>query len=148
MKWAEPTIDRVFHISERLRKSDVEEVWLSHRKTAQEAVMQSWQSSQECRCIVTDAGLPVGITGLVGDRIWLLGTDDLAASKSRRLQLCKEGRGWVKHCLDVAGMPIGNDVYAKNKGSIRWLEVLGFNVSAPRPFGPSAALFCEFWRAA
>ena len=105
MKWAEPTVDRVLHISKRLRKSDVEEVWLSHRKTAQEAVMQSWQGSQECRCIVTNAGLPVGITGLVGDRIWLLGTDDLAASKSRRLQLCKEGRGWVKHCLDVAGMP-------------------------------------------
>jgi hypothetical protein len=52
----------------------------------------------------------------------------------------------VEYCLDRVGGPIGNDVYAKNKRSIRWLKHLGFQVEPPRPMGMSAALFCRFWR--
>ncbi len=146
MKWAEPVSHRVYEIGRNLREADRKEVWLSHRMTGLDAVLTSWQQSDLCRCIETDAGEPVGITGLVKNRIWMLGTDNLVATRERRLQLCKEGRQWVDHCLSVAGMAIGNDVYAKNTASIRWLKHLGFNVASPRPLGDSAALFCEFWR--
>lgn len=148
MKWAEATEERVLRVGMNLREEDKTEVWLSHQATPMEAVMDSWAESDLCRCIETDDGVPVGLTGLNGNRIWMLGTDELTATRSRRLQLCKEGRGWVEHCLEVAGMAIGNDVYSKNKASIRWLKHLGFSVAQPRPIGPSAALFCEFWRAA
>jgi len=148
MRWAEATEERVLRVGMNLREEDKTEVWLSHQATPMEAVMDSWAESDICRCIETDDGVPVGLTGLNGSRIWLLGTAELTATKTRRLQLCKEGRGWVEHCLRVAGMAIGNDVYSKNKASIRWLKHLGFSVAQPRPIGHSAALFCEFWRAA
>ena len=148
MKWAEATTERAFFVASNLREEDANEVWLSHRVKPREAVMQSWVESNVCRCIASDSGEPLALTGLVGNRIWLLGTENLTATKHRRLQLCKEGRGWVEHCLEVAGMAIGNDVYAKNTRSIRWLKHLGFSVASPRPLGQSGALFSEFWRAA
>jgi hypothetical protein len=146
MRWAMATEERVLRVGMNLREEDRTEVWLSHQATPMEAVMNSWAESELCRCIETGDGVPVGLTGLNGNRIWMLGTSELTATRSRRLQLCKEGRGWVEHCLEAAGMAIGNDVYSKNKASIRWLKHLGFTVAPPRPMGPSAALFCEFWR--
>ena len=49
-------------------------------------------------------------------------------------------------CLKELEGPLFNQVYAKNIESIRWLQYLGFTVERPRPIGPSAALFCDFWR--
>lgn len=148
MRWAEATPERALEIAQNLREEDRTEVWLSHRATPEEAVSTSLDGAILCRCIETADGRPVGITGLNGNRIWMLGTPELTATRVRRLQLCKEGRQWVEHCLSVAGMAIGNDVYSKNTDSIRWLKHLGFQVAKPRPMGHSGALFCEFWRAA
>ena len=147
MKWAQTTEHHAFFIAENLGDEDKKEVWLSHRMSPLEAVMLSYTESDLCRTIVSDDGEPLALTGLVGNRIWLLGTEKLTATRQRRLQLCKEGRGWVETCLEAAGMAIGNDVYAKNTRSVRWLKHLGFNVASPRPLGESGALFSEFWRA-
>jgi hypothetical protein len=146
MRWTDATDERAYYIASNLRKEDQEEVWLSHRVAGPEAVLESWAASDICRCIETSDGEPVGLTGLTGDRIWLLGTAALTATRSRRLQLCIEGRGWVEHCLERVGGPIGNDVYAKNRTSVRWLRFLGFEVEPPRPIGHSGALFSRFWR--
>lgn len=148
MRWAEATEARAYYVGGNIRHQDEVEVWLSHRMPGPDAVMDSWAQSDLCRCIETSDGEPVGLTGVVGDRIWLLGTPGLTATKRRRLQLCIEGRGWVEHCLEQVGGPIGNDVYLQNRDSIRWLKFLGFTVESPRPLGLSAALFCRFWRAA
>ena len=148
MKWAQASEEAALHIAINLREEDRTEVWLSHGATSTEAVMWSWSESDLCRCIAAADGEPLALTGLVGNRIWLLGTEKLTATHERRLQLCKEGRSWVETCLERAGMAIGNDVYAKNLRSIRWLKHLGFQVATPRPMGPSAELFSEFWRAA
>jgi ribosomal protein S18 acetylase RimI-like enzyme len=148
MRWADPAEGLVYYVAANIRREDEREVWLSHHIPGPEAVVESWVQSDICRCIVTDDGEPVGVTGVVGDRIWLLGTEELTATRSRRLQLCREGRGWVEHCLKRVGGPIGNDVYHSNQASIRWLKHLGFTVEQPRPFGSSGALFCNFWRAA
>ena len=146
MKWGEATEEKAYWVAANLRREDEQEVWLSHRMPGPDAVMESWSHSELCRCIETSEGLPVGLTGVCGDRIWLLGTEELTASKHRRLQLCIEGRRWVEHCLERVGGPIWNDVYARNHRSIRWLKHLGFQVETPRPVGMSAALFCRFWR--
>lgn len=146
MRWADPTEERAYFIANHVRRQDETEVWLSHRATGAEAVLESWAGSDICRCIETSSGEPVALTGVCGDRIWLLGTEGLTATRMRRLQLCIEGRRWVQHCLDRVGGPIWNDVYAKNQGSIRWLRHLGFEVDPPRPLGLSSALFCRFWK--
>jgi hypothetical protein len=148
MKWASPTEERAKYVARHLRKEDATEVWLSNRIPGPEAVMTSWAGSEICRCIESDDGEPLALTGVYGDRIWLLGTDGLTATRERRLQLCCDGRDWVDYCLELVGRPIGNDVYASNRRSIRWLRHLGFEIESPRPVGPSGALFSRFWREA
>lgn len=146
MNLVEPTEEQVRYVAHHLRKEDAVEVWLSHRVRGPEAVMSSWADSDICACIEAEDGTPVGLTGVVGDRIWMLGTEDLTATKERRLHLCTKGRGWVQHCVETVGRPIGNYVYAKNRRSIRWLRFLGFEVGTPQPYGPSCELFRPFWR--
>lgn len=146
LKWAEVTPEFVLEVATHLREEDQEEVMLSDQVTGFEACTQSWAMADICNGIATDDGTPVGLCGLNGDRIWLLGTPELTATKKRRLQLCREGRGWVEHCVKSAGRRIGNDVYSKNFESIKWLKALGFTVEEPRPIGHSGALFRAFWR--
>ena len=146
MNLVEATDEHVQHVANHLRSEDATEVWLSHRVKGPEAVLMSWAESDICAAIVDEDGVPVGLTGVVGDRIWMLGTEGLTATKERRLHLCTKGRGWVQHCLERVGAPIGNYVHAKNRRAIRWLRFLGFEVGTPQPYGPSCELFRPFWR--
>ncbi len=148
MKWIHATHDVASMIGENLRQADRNEVLLSHGVSGEEATFDSYIHSQICQAIEGDNGLPVGITGVVDNRIWLLGTEELTATKSHRWQLSLHGREWVNHCLEFTGKPIGNHVYSKNRMSIRWLKHLGFTVNDPEPFGPWGSPFCEFWREA
>ena len=148
MQWVyEPTADHVLDVAENLRESDVQEVMLSHGCNARDAVTESWAYSDIVRGMATDDGVPCGLCGVVGQRIWMLGTDRLTENRRARWQLCVEGRKWVDTCIEELGGPLFNQVYSKNAESIKWLKLLGFTVERPRPFGPSAALFCDFWRA-
>lgn len=146
MNLVEPTAEAAYYVANHLRPDDALEVWLSHHVAGPEAVLTSWAESSLCAAIETEDGEPAGMTGVVGDRIWMLGTPELTATKERRLHLCTKGRGWVKHCIAEVGTPLGNYVYAKNRMAIRWLKFLGFEVGVPQPYGPSAALFRPFWR--
>lgn len=146
MKWIRADEDLAMEIGLNLRQQDCTEVMLSHGMSPIEAVIESYLNSDICQGIAGDDGIPVGMTGVCGDRIWLLGTYGLTATKSHRRQLCLYGREWVDYCLEETGRAIGNHVYAKNTRSIRWLKHLGFTVEHAEPFGPSAALFCPFWR--
>jgi len=148
MDWAYPSTDRVEHIANHLRPEDQLEVWLSDGVDGYDAVMESYYDSTISRVILGDDSTPVGVTGVCGDRIWLLGTAELTSTKSHRWQLAVYGRQWVKHCIDVVGGPIGNHVYAENRAAIRWLKHLGFVVEPAKPYGTRAASFCEFWRTA
>lgn len=146
MHWAYPSTERVELVANSLRPQDELEVWLSDGVTGYEAVMGSYYDSTISRVIMSDDSTPVGVTGVCGDRIWLLGTAGLASSKSHRWQLAVHGRQWVKHCIDVVGGPVGNHVYAENRLAIRWLKHLGFVVKEAAPYGHKAAAFCEFTR--
>ena len=146
--WAYPSAERVEVIANNLRPQDEQEVWLSDGVSGYDAVMESYYASTIARVIMSDHHTPVGVTGVCGDRIWLLGTTELASTKSHRWQLAVHGRQWVKHCIDVVGGPIGNHVYAENRLAIRWLKHLGFVIEQPRPYGALQASFREFWRSA
>ena len=146
VKWAEATTLHAYHVASHLRQEDAREVWASHQLTAHQAVILSWNESSICRAVETDSGRPVALTGVVGDRIWLLGTPELTSTWRRRSQLCREGREWVEHCLKETKVTLRNDVYAKNTTSVAWLKRLGFTVEPPRPMGHSCELFHHFWR--
>lgn len=146
MRWINATDEVVNFIARNVRAQDDEEVRLSHGINGSTAVLSSWAYSQYCQAIEGDDGTPVGVTGLVNNTIWLLGTEGLTATRNHRLDLIHRGREWVDYCQSRVDGRIGNYVYAKNRMSIRWLKHLGFHVSQPEPYGPSAALFCPFWR--
>lgn len=145
MKWIEASIDVAYYVGERLRTDDCREVALSNGIAPTDAVVYSFLDSQKVDAFALDSGEPVGMAGCVGNRVWMLGTEKLTSSARNRWQLATEGRKWVDQCIEEVG-PLHNYVYAKNKGSIRWLQHLGFTVTQPEPYGPCAALFCHFWR--
>lgn len=148
MRWAPVTSEVAAFVGHNLREADRREVWLSDRLPPLDAVQQSWLASldHECHAVVDDGGVPVALCGVAdGGVIWMLCTDGLLATAANRRQFIREGKGWVKRCLQRYG-PLSNWVYAKNMGSIRWLKSLGFTVHPPAPFGPSCALFCMFER--
>ena len=147
MEWIyHPTVDHVLDVAENLREEDELEVHLSHCMAGREAVIESWAYSEVVRGMLTDDGQACGLCGVVGQRIWMLGTDRLTENRKARWQLCVEGRKWVDNCLEELDRPLFNQVYSKNHESIRWLKYLGFTVERPRPFGHAGALFCDFWR--
>jgi hypothetical protein len=146
MKWIDATEERVQFVAHNLRTDDITEVALSHGCCAYDAVMDSWKQSWLCKVIEGDSGDPVGITGVCGNRIFLLGTTELTATKNHRRMLLSCGKQWVDECIKAAQGPVHNWAYAKNTKALKYLRYLGFEVSRPAPFGPSAALFCHFWR--
>ncbi len=146
MRWIDASEQRAIEVGLNLREQDVTEVLLSDGMAPVEACMMSYRDSSVVQAIEGDSGNCVALTGVVGNRIWLLGTNELVATKNHRLQLCRHGGEWVEFCLDCSNGYLENMVYAKNKKSIRWLKHLGFTVSHPEPYGPGLALFCPFWR--
>ncbi len=146
MRWIQATADVCMEVGHNLRKEDEIEVHLSHGMSGLNAVMESYVHSDIIQAIEGDSGNPVGLTGVVGDQIWLLGTEELTATKHHRWQLCVYGREWVDYCLEMVGAPIGNHVYSKNRLSIRWLKHIGFTVEKPVAYGVAGALFCPFRR--
>ncbi len=146
MKWARCDPSMIYEIGENLRKEDQTEVKLSHGLTGLEACEQCYLASNVIQAIEGDDGDPVGITGVVGNSIWLLGTEKLTSTKHHRWQLSLYGREWVEYCMETAGGMVENYVYSKNKLSIRWLKHLGFNIEAPKPYGVAEEMFCHFWR--
>lgn len=149
MKWAEPTLARMERISQRLRWQDRLEVLYSDGKTAEEAVMESWQRAQICRCIAADDGTAVGVCGVTGTDIWLLATDELLEHRGDRLQFIREGRRWVDSLFRDHGYRLlENWALASNVTTLRWLFAMGFTIDTPAPKGRSCMLFCHFWRTA
>ena len=147
MQWImDPSASDAMAIADNLRPADATEVMLSHGLSPHEAVRASYSESVICRGIASDEGDPVGLCGVVGHRIWMLGTPELTATRKGRWQLIVEGRKWVDSCFEEVGGPLFNQVYSKNTESIRWLKMLGFTVDIPKPIGKSGALFCDFWR--
>ena len=138
MEWAYPSTERVEKVAQNLRAEDELEVWLSDGVLGYDAVMESYYESTISRVILGDDYTPVGITGVCGDRIWLLGTPGLTETKSHRWQLATHGREWVKHCIDVVGGPIGNHVYAKNRPAVRWLNTWALLLNHQNPMGLKA----------
>ena len=93
MRWIyEPDSDHIIHVAEHVRESDEIEVHLSHQLSGRDAVIDSWAYSDIVRGMVTDDGEPCGLCGVVGQRIWMLGTDRLTETRKARWQLCVEGR--------------------------------------------------------
>ena len=150
MKLVEGTAERLLFIADNLREQDAKEVMSSHGKDAKEACMESWVHSQLSRCFEGDDGNPVGIWGVnhLGDEqiIWMLGTNNLTATKSHRRQMHRLATTALKELVANGCDYLHNWCMAENKTSLHWLRHLGFTIDEPAPFGAENDMFCHFWR--
>lgn len=145
------TDEEIDMVANNLRESDKREIRAGERIPAPDALWRSWEHSQERHGIRGDDGHLVGVCGVCPDagagEVWMLGTDELLASKSHQLQFPRLSRQWVDGLVSDWRL-LHNWVYAANSRSIQWLRFLGFTVFAPEPHGPYAELFRYFAREA
>lgn len=151
MRFTNPDTDELSEMASLLRATDRREAQASHGLGAREAVLQSWHSSAVRHGIEGDDGRLVGACGVCPDagagEIWMLGTDELLATKSHRIQLVRRGREWVDSLLGDWRL-LHNYVFAANTQSVAWLRFMDFTVYPAEPHGPYAQLFRYFFREA
>lgn len=155
MRWGTLLVDRVeivpatlayaARIGNNLREADrieVERVGLLARR----AVKSSFRASVWSRVALVD-GVPAAIWGITGSflgevgRPWLLTTPD--AKKISPLAFARIYRGEVVRML-ASFQKLENAVDASYTGAVRLLELTGFTLSEPFPFGESGAMFRLF----
>jgi hypothetical protein len=130
----------------RLRESDVKEIWASHHHTPEEGLKLCVENS--IMCFTIENGRPIGIfgispTNLLGDQasIFLLSTDDLKKIEKRFLRNCRK---FIDYMLSHYPY-LDNYVHAENKKSIEWLKFLGATVEEAVPYGISKEMFHHFY---
>ncbi len=131
----------------RLRKSDIDEVWASHHHTPEEALRLSFEMSALC-LTVDIKGMPVAMFGIVpqtllSDRanVWLLATDGILKVRKSFLKHCKE---FIDVMLKEYSV-LENYVDARNALSIRWLKWCGAVIEEAKPIGIEKLPFHYFY---
>lgn len=134
------------YLKDRLRQSDIEEIWASNHLTPQEALDGGWKKS--LICLTIQNGHPVAMMGInpesfLGSRavIWLLGSDDLDKIS---LRFVRNSRKFVDLFLDYYPY-LYNYVDERNVKSIEWLKYLGAKFDNPIPFGEEGLPFRRFY---
>lgn len=121
------TEEDVKQLSNKLRQTDIDEVWASHRKKPEEALIDGLKVSVMCLTIKNN-GRPVGMFGInpetmLGDTaiVWFLSSDDIERIKTRFL---RRGKAFIGMFLNHYSK-LWNLVDERNKKSIEWLKFLG-----------------------
>ncbi|QDS19391.1 hypothetical protein [Xanthomonas citri] len=146
LEYRPPSSGDILSVAARMRDADVLEVAAASGDTPLEALLKSCNDADAVFCIVLD-GNPEGIFGVsygggLGATVWLLGTDALATiprlmvTETRRITDDWRERFSVLH----------NFVDDSNEVSKRWLAAVGFNFSAPVPYGPAQVPFRYFYK--
>ena len=135
-----------FELAVKLRKEDVEEIWASHHRTPEEALVEGVSSSSLCFTIERNEK-PIAIFGVVPETIlgssaiiWLLGSEDInKVSKA----FIRNSRQFVTIFLDHYTY-LHNWVHVNNKKSIQWLKYIGAKFDEAKPYGLEGEEFHYF----
>jgi len=140
-------ITDVFELAVNLRKKDIAEIYKSHHKTPEAALLEGYTNSIVCltierneKAIAMFGIVPATILGNTA-AIWLLGSPEIE----------KIQRVFIKHSRKFIGMFLGyypyleNWVSCENILSIKWLKFCGAIMEEPRPYGIEEALFRHFY---
>lgn len=133
-------------MKDRLRESDVKEIWASHNHRPEEAIRRCVEDTL-LSCTIEN-GRPIGIFGISTDQvlgnkatIWMLATDDLNKINRR---FVRNSRVFVLMMLRFYPL-LENFVHVNNKKSILWLRWLGAVIEEARPYGCEGELFHRFY---
>lgn len=134
----------VRYLQYHLRRSDLLEIWRSHRYSPEQALTEAFEKSD--MCFTVENGRPIMMFGCVprsllgGGIIWLLSSDDIDAIKLRFLRNCRK---FVDIMVSNHGI-LTNHVDAENTKAIQWLRFLGADISPAQPYGSSGMPFHRF----
>lgn len=140
-------IEDVFELAPNLRPKDKREIWKSHHKTAENALMEGLLNSEICFTMERNEK-PIVMFGIVPQSllsnsatIWLLASPEI-----ERIQVAflKHSRYFIDLMLQHYPY-LDNYVDAENKKSIEWLKFCGATLEEPKPYGIEKALFRYFY---
>ncbi len=115
-------------LSKKIRKSDKDEIWSSHRSTPMEALEQGLNESGDfCYTLVLNKEI-VGIFGVnrVDNKsgvVWLMGSNNMTSNKSGFYKVSKKYLRLFRKEFDF----LFNYIDDRNKQTSKWLERLGFS---------------------
>lgn len=143
------TVEHAKHIAANLRDADCEELWASHLKKPEAALIYGVEKSQVVMTGCADDE-PVVIWGCVREGYfpnigvpWMLASKELERPEVaiRFLRMCREPLVEFFKEYDI----LMNYVDARNTVSIRWLKYMGFHVKKEtRPYGALGMPFRKF----
>ena len=147
VEFLKPTDRLINHVADDMRRSDVDEVWASHRHSPRDALHSSVNAS-DFSAVVVAHGEPYAVLGLSMINLllghgapWLLSTNQAVKSKREFITLVPDVIGEMfTHCTVLR-----NYVHVKNVDSIRWLKRIGFTLEAPVKYGRGGEFFHEFY---
>lgn len=93
-------------------------------------------------------GKLVAMSGLCGPLLANVGSPYLVTAKGIEkfpIAIVRHARAAVDQML-VLRQRLEGYVLADYTGAVRLLEVLGFTLDPPQPFGPTGAMFRKFWK--
>ncbi len=137
----------VERLKNKLKQSDVEEVWASHHHTPEDALLLSIAESI-LSLTIEDNGNVIGCFGIVQDSflggkatIWLLSSEELFYRKYRFI---RHSRYFIELFLEMYPY-LSNYVDCRNYKSIRWLQACGGILSDPVHYGLEKMPFRHFY---
>ena len=115
-------------LSKKMRKSDKDEIWSSHRATPIEALEHGLNESEDfCYTLLLNEEV-VGIFGVnrVDNKsgvVWLMGSNNMTSNKNGFYKVSKKYLRLFRKEFDL----LFNYVDDRNKQTGKWLEKLGFS---------------------
>tara|TARA_Y100000996_G_scaffold415127_1_gene408336 strand:+ start:2779 stop:3252 length:474 start_codon:yes stop_codon:yes gene_type:complete len=136
-----------YEMAPNMRSQDAEEVMASHGWTPLEALVNSYNGSQECNSIIHEDGDVVGMFGVSDQGAfampWLLGANKMLDTK---IEFVPQAIEWVDR-MSVQYPLLFNFVHKENKVAIRWLKSLGFEfIKEIEDYGVGQEPFIQFVR--
>ena len=121
------TMQDVEYLKDKLRQSDIDEVWSSHRHTPEQSLRLSLEKSI-LALTIEDKGKPVSMFGInpesvLGNKavIWFLSSDEIKNIKTRFVRNC---RAFINIFLEYYPM-LYNFCDKRNIDAMNWLEFCG-----------------------
>ena len=118
------TIKNDCHVlAKKMRKSDIDEIWSSHRSTPIEALEQGLNKSKNFCYTLLLNGEVVGIFGVnrIDNKsgvVWLMGSNNMTSNKNGFYKVSKKYLRLFRKEFDL----LFNYVDDRNKQTSRWLE--------------------------
>lgn len=138
-------IEHVYALSERLRDEDrheIESAGLDPRR----CLRDSFKNALHRRTAFVDGEI-AAMWGLGGEFVSHVGSPWLLTTKAVErvpVSFVKIGRSELADMLSLRNR-LENYVAASYGRAVRFLNVMGFSIDPPKPFGPRQELFRRFW---